>query len=126
MLDLALGLDLGDLAQLRDQGRAEGQMDMVTGLASATSSCGGLFACFVHVDACGVVELILLTLGNEAVGSQVEDTFPHVPVRMLQEARGMGGEEPRRIARNYQPTALQYCLPDHYFAIRKLLDESGN
>lgn len=126
MLDLALGLDLGDLAQLRDQGRAEGQMDMVTSLASATSSCRGMLACFVHVAACGVVELIFLALGNEAVGSQVEDTFPHVPVRVLQEARGLRGEEPRRMTRNYQPTALQYCLPDHHFAIRKLLDESSD
>lgn len=126
MLDLALGLNLGDLAQLRDQGRAEGQMDMVTSLASAASSCRGMLACFVRAAACSVVELIFLALGNEAVGSQVENTFPHVPVRVLQEARGMRGKEPRRMTRNYQPTALQHCLPDHYFAIRKLLDESSN
>jgi len=76
-----------------------------------------MLACFVHVTACGVVELIFLALGNKAVGSQVENTFPHVPVRVLQEARCMRGKEPWRMTRDYQPAALQYCLPDHYFAI---------
>lgn len=67
----------------------------------------------------------MLALGDEAVGSQVEDAFPHVPVRVLQEAHGMRGEEPRRMARNYQPATLQYCLPNHHFAIRQLLNQRG-
>lgn len=60
-----------------------------------------MLALLVHVDAGGIVELVLLTLGNEAVSSQVQDAFPHVPVCVLQEARGMRREEPRRMARNY-------------------------
>ena len=82
-----------------------------------------MLALLVNVDSRGCIELILLTLRNETVGSQVQDAFSYVPISMLQEARSMLAKDPWRMTCNYKPTAFQHCLSDHYFTIRELLDQ---
>jgi hypothetical protein len=96
-LELALGL--GETAQLCDQLGVT--RDIVCRLAS--------------------IQFILLVLLNYRVGDQMQDSFPHVPVRVAHEFYRLLREHPRVIILYQQGAAPEHCLPDHHLAVRELL-----